>query len=222
MSVLYTMEFKRVFDLLLKQHGPQNWWPGETSFEVMIGAILTQNTSWTNVEKAILNLKNKKILDPHKMLRVHNTQLAKLIRPSGYFNQKANKLKNYLNFFKNKYGFFVQKMKKESVEKLRNELLEVNGIGPETADSILLYALEKPIFVIDAYTKRIFSRLSLCRESVSYYDLQSIFMTQLPQKTSLYNEYHALIVHHGKNICKKSKPRCGDCSLQSMCPQTSL
>jgi len=213
------MKLQRVYDLLLKQHGPQNWWPGETPFEVMVGAILTQNTSWVNVEKAIENLKTKNLLNPEKMFNAKDSLLSKLIRPSGYFNQKTKKLKNFLKYFKNSYDFSISTMKKVPLHKLRNELLEVNGVGPETADSILLYALEKPVFVIDTYTKRIFSRLGLCQSSISYHDLQSVFMKKLKPTTSFYNEYHALIVKHGKDICKKSKPRCEVCSLQGLCPQ---
>lgn len=210
-------KFHQVYGLLYRSYGSQNWWPAETPFEVMIGAILTQNTAWTNVEKALQNLKKENLLTPQKMLVSTNSKLAKTIRPSGYFNQKSKKLKNFLLFFKNKYHFSISSMRKKDLHFLRRELLEVNGIGPETADSILLYALEKSIFVIDAYTKRIFSRLGLCQPDISYDALQSLFMKNIKTSIPLFNEYHALIVHHGKNICKKTKPLCDQCCLRASC-----
>ena len=206
-----------IYQKLYKAYGAQHWWPGETPFEVMMGAILTQNTSWTNVEQAISNLKAHKWLTPKKLSGVSDVKLGEAIRSAGYFNQKTKKLKNFLFFFKKKYEFSVEKMKEKELTHMRNDLLAVNGIGPETADSILLYALEKPIFVIDAYTKRIFSRLGLCGENILYHDLQTLFMKNLKKSSKLFNEYHALLVYHGKYFCKKSKPLCNQCCLSTVC-----
>ena len=206
-----------IYQTMYKAYGPQHWWPGETPFEVMIGAILTQNTSWTNVEKAVSNLKTHRWLSPKKLSEIEDVKLAQAIRSAGYFNQKTKKLKNFISFFKEKYQFSIKKMKVPEVYVMRNELLEVNGIGPETADSILLYALEKPVFVIDAYTKRIFSRLGLCNEDISYHDLQNLFMRNLKKDATKFNEYHALIVYHGKYLCKKTKPLCDQCCLSTVC-----
>ncbi len=215
--MILSQRFNRIYKQLFKTYGPQYWWPGETPFEVIIGAILTQNTSWTNVDKAITNLKAHKWLSAEKLRQVPDAELALAIRSAGYFNQKTKKLKNFLTFFKKKYQFSIEKMKEKELTSMRNDLLEVNGIGPETADSILLYALEKPVFVIDTYTKRIFSRLGLCREDISYHDLQALFMKNLKKGSKLFNEYHALIVHHGKFFCKKSKPLCDQCCLADVC-----
>jgi endonuclease-3 related protein len=173
-------------------------------FEIIIGAILTQNTNWKNVEKAIFNLNKAKLVDINKIKKINKKKLASLIRPSGYYNQKAEKLKIVADFFsKNK-------------NPTREQLLEVKGIGPETADSILLYALNKPFFVVDAYTKRIFSRIGLCNGKCSYDELQKLFHKNLPKKTKLFNQYHALLVELGKNFCKK-KPLCKECPLNKLC-----
>ena len=220
--VAVSERLRKIYTCLHKAYGSQHWWPGETPFEVIIGAILTQNTSWTNVEKAIFNLKAHKWLFPKKLSEVNNVKLAQAIRSAGYFNQKTKKLKNFLTFFKKKYQFSIEKMRAKELLPMRQELLEVNGVGPETADSILLYALEKSIFVIDAYTKRIFSRLGLCREDISYHDLQNLFMENLKKDVAVFNEYHALIVHHGKYFCKKNKPLCGECCLADICQYPSL
>ncbi|HPQ81653.1 MAG TPA: endonuclease III domain-containing protein, partial [bacterium] len=190
------------FKAMLSRFGPRNWWPGETPFEVMVGAILTQNTNWKNVERAIANLKAQSLLDPQKLLALHPATLAKLIRPAGYYRVKANRLRSFLRYFVEGYGGSVKRMTERPAEVLREELLAVNGIGPETADSILLYALAKPVFVIDAYTKRILSRHGLCAEDDGYEDLQAIFTDRLPSDVPLFNEYHALIVETGKEYCR--------------------
>lgn len=210
-------EMRKIYNRLLKAYGPQHWWPGETPFEVMVGAILTQSTSWTNVEKSILLLKSKGLMSAKKMNAVRTPQLASLVKSSGYFNQKAKKIKHFLAYFMKVYGGSIARMKEKNLTVLREELLAVHGIGPETADSILLYALEKPIFVTDAYTHRIFSRLGRLKEGATYDDAQALFMRGLKRDVKLYNEYHALIVRHGKVVCKKSKPRCSDCCLQKDC-----
>lgn len=200
---------------MFRHYGLLHWWPGETPFEVMVGAILTQNTAWTNVEKAIANLKREDLLHPEKLYRLSPKKLARLIKPAGYFNVKTKRLKNFLKFFLEECGGNVALLRKQSSETLREKLLAVNGIGPETADSILLYALEKPIFVIDAYTKRILSRHFLGPQNADYHPLQKFFMSHLKPDVPHYNEYHAQLVNIGKDFCKK-KPRCGECPLRGL------
>lgn len=197
---------------MFKTGGPQNWWPGETPFEVMVGAILTQNTSWKNVERAIENLKKVNVLYPQKLDRIPLAKLKRWLRPSGFFNIKTRRLKAFLKFFKSRFGYSVFRMKKEKLESLREELLAVNGIGRETADSILLYALDKKVFVIDAYTRRIFSRHGLFEKEASYDAIRLWFENHLPQSKPLYNDYHAQIVRIGKDYCRKH-PKCDSCPL---------
>ena len=202
-----------IYRILYQAYGPRNWWPGETSFEVMVGAILTQNTSWRNVEKAIEKLKGKGVLNPVGIHHLKKSQLASLIKSSGYFRIKADRLKCFVDFLFEEYNGNIKKMRGERLRKLREKLLEVQGIGPETADSILLYSLNKPIFVIDAYTKRILSRHGMVSERASYDEIQKLFMDHLPPDEKLFNEYHALLVHLGKTVCKKI-PRCDRCPLK--------
>jgi endonuclease-3 related protein len=204
-----------IFQRLYKAYGPMHWWPGETPFEVMVGAILTQNTSWRNVEKAIQNLKAGKILHIRGIHQLKRSQLASLIRSSGYFRIKADRLKAFVNFLFENYRGNLRKIRKERLDILRQRLLGVKGIGPETADSILLYGLNKPIFVVDAYTKRILSRHGILSERASYEKVQRLFMDHLPQDERLFNEYHALLVHLGKTFCKKT-PRCDRCPLKGI------
>lgn len=198
---------------MLAHFGPRNWWPGDTPFEVMVGAILTQNTNWKNVSLAISNLKKENVLEPKKLLNLDPDRLAELIRPAGYFRIKTKRLRNFLKYFVDQYDGNADEMKKMSMEALREELLSVNGIGPETCDSILLYALDKPIFVIDAYTKRIFLRHEMCSEEDGYYELQEMFMDKLSTDVKLFNEYHALIVETAKDFCR-TKPKCDECPLK--------
>ncbi len=202
-----------IYKTLYGHFGPQNWWPGDTPFEVCVGAILTQNTAWQNVEKAIANLKKERLLDPHKINKLPAKRLANYIIPAGYFNIKAKRLKNFISFLCEEYDGEVSKMFFNSSDNLRGHLLDVNGIGPETADSILLYAGNVPIFVVDAYTKRIFHRLNLTPEDITYHEMQEIFMKNLPLDAVLFNEYHALIVMLGKNYCKK-RPLCETCPIK--------
>lgn len=202
----------KVFEKLYNAYGPQHWWPGETPFEVIVGAILTQNTNWTNVEKAIANLKEKGNFTPDGLKGIETTDLARLIRPSGYFNIKAKRLKEFISFLCNEFEGGLDRMFSLDLKKIRHKLLEINGIGPETADSILLYAGNYPIFVVDAYTKRIFSRLGLLHEEHTYHQVQEFFMENLEADTELFNEYHALIVRHAKEFCRK-KPLCRECPL---------
>ena len=200
---------------MFRHYGPLNWWPGETPFEVMVGAILTQNTAWANVEKAITNLKKANVLNLRKLLRLSDVEMARLIRPAGYFRVKTKRLKNFLKFLDAECGGDIAKLKKQSLEILRQKLLAVNGVGPETADSILLYALEKPIFVVDAYTRRILHRHHLCKKEASYETLQKLFMTRLKPDMSHYNEYHAQLVNIGKDFCR-TKPKCEKCPLNGL------
>ena len=208
------------YDLIYKKlfyhFGPQHWWPADTPFEVMVGAILTQNTNWLNVEKALDNIKREKLLTPHKLYRISEKRLALLIRPAGYFNIKAKRLKAFLHFFFQSCAGNFKKMRLVKTYDLRHQLLCVNGIGPETADSILLYALERPIFVVDAYTKRFLLRHELIKEDASYDEMQNLFMQNLKCDVKLFNEYHALLVKLGKDTCLKTNPKCAACPLKSI------
>ncbi len=203
-----------IYRKLYTAFGPQHWWPGDSSFEVMVGAILTQNTSWLNVEKAIGNLKKHKVLAPDKLFRLSHRKTAKLIRSAGYYNIKTARLKEFLNFLLLKYRSNMRKMAAVNTFRLRQELLLVKGIGPETADSILLYALNKPVFVVDAYTRRVFSRHGLINKEADYHDVQDLFMRHLKPDVRVFNEYHALLVRVGKDFCLKSKPKCAICPLR--------
>ncbi|MFH1626222.1 MAG: endonuclease III domain-containing protein [Pseudomonadota bacterium] len=207
-------ELMLIYQELYDSFGPRKWWPGDTSFEVIVGAILTQNTSWANVEKAIDRLKKGELLDPEGLYRIEEPMLAEAIRPSGYYNVKARRLKKFVDFLFEEYGGDLSLMLSEDVEPLREKLLGINGIGPETADSILLYAGGKLIFVVDAYTKRVFSRHNFVPVTTTYHEIQDLFMKNLPEDVELYNEYHALIVYLGKNLCKR-KPNCPDCPIFS-------
>lgn len=211
---------EEIYRKLYSEFGPQGWWPAESSFEVIVGAILTQAVNWSNVEKSIQNLKDynqgltgKAEVTLELVDRLDQEKLAALIRPSGYYNMKARKLKAFTHFLLEEYGGSLGEMFKESLEDLRGKLLRVYGLGPETADSILLYAGGYPIFVIDAYTKRLFSRCILTEEEVDYHYLQKLVMDNFPPEVERYNEYHALIVAAGKNFCKKSRPDCHNCPL---------
>ncbi|MDD5617991.1 MAG: endonuclease III domain-containing protein [Candidatus Omnitrophica bacterium] len=204
----------RIYHKLHSSFGKQYWWPARTKLEVMIGAMLTQNTSWPNVEKAISNLKKKKFLSFKKLSNLKTDKLAALIKSAGYFNIKARRLKNLLEFINKNYKGNLSFMQKINTYALREELLNVNGVGQETADSILLYAFNKPIFVIDAYTKRIFSRLNKMPQDIPYQDAQNLFMKNLAKDSYLFNEYHALIVKLGKDYCKKNKPLCHKCPIR--------
>jgi len=206
----------RIYQLLYSHFGFRHWWPGESEFEIMLGAILTQNTNWKNVERAIKNLKDKKVFSPKQLMTLDLNKLEELIKPSGYYRQKARRIKEFLEFFLSPpISGSIEKMKKIPTAPLRRMLLEIKGIGPETADSILLYALGKRVFVIDAYTRRIFSRLGLVSEKESYEQLQNFFEQNLPKSAKLYNDYHAQIVELGKNYCAK-KPACQNCPLKPL------
>lgn len=204
---------QRVYRLLYGAYGPMNWWPADSPFEVIVGAFLTQNTAWKNVEKALANMKRAGLLDPKKLDKVPEKKLADIIKPSGYFNQKAKKIKSFVKHFGEKYSYSIEKMKERPIGELRKELLEMWGIGPETADSILLYALDKPIFVVDAYTMRTFKRLGFLDDKDDYDEAQKMFMKHLKPDAPLYNEYHALIVALGNRLCKP-RPACSECPLK--------
>jgi endonuclease III related protein len=223
-------KIKEIYEWLLNEYGHQGWWPitpigcctgdlpkpiyglkaktNKQKLEIIFGAILTQNTSWKNIEKAIIELNKKNLIDIDKILKINHENLANAIRSSGYFNQKAIKLKNVSTFLKKNP---IEKLEKTDTIQLRELLLSVNGIGPETADSILIYALNKPIFVVDAYTKRIFFNLMIIKENATYDEIQDLFMKNLPKETKIFNEYHALIVRHAKNYYQKK-------STYSLCP----
>ena len=204
--------YKRLYSVF----GAQHWWPADSVFEIMVGAILTQNTSWSNVQKAILTLKRKKLLTALKLSQLPQGQLAGLIKSSGYYNVKAARLKSFLKFFFKRYAAKNKLMGKQDPGALRDQLLTVKGIGPETADSILLYALHKPVFVVDTYTKRILSRHGLIREEADYSQCQDIFMRNLRNDVQLFGEYHALLVKLGKDYCFKQNPKCETCPLWSI------
>ena len=206
-------KLQSIYTRLFDSFGPQHWWPGETPFEIAVGAVLTQNTNWGNVEKAIINLKEANALCPVAMDRMSEPRLAELIRPSGYYNVKAVRLKALISFLMRNYQGNIERMKNGDAQTLREKLLGINGIGQETADSILLYAVGKPVFVIDAYTKRMLSRHGILSEDSAYEDFQRLFHTHMQPDTELYNEYHALIVRTGKIFCRPNNPLCDSCPL---------
>ncbi len=201
------------YDALEQFYGPRNWWPGDTPFEVAVGAILTQNTSWSNVEKCIAMIKQHDCMDPRRLTALPEEKLKTLIRSSGYYNQKAKKLIGFLDFLNKEYDSDMDTMKRVPLEKLRSQLLALHGIGPETADSILLYALDKPVFVVDAYTRRVLSRHHLIDPAYDYETIRLFFEDNLDRDVRLYNEYHALIVNVGKDFCR-TKPCCEVCPLR--------
>ncbi len=202
-----------MFQAMLDGLGPSHWWPGETPFEVAVGAVLTQNAAWSNVEKAIANLKAAGVFDPRLLHALPDARLAELIRPSGYFRLKAGRLKNLLAFLKNECGYDLRALAGRDLASVRENLLAVRGIGPETADSILLYALDYPTFVVDAYTRRLLSRHGLVPEEATYEEMREFFMDVLDHEARLFNEYHALIVRTGKSWCRKGQGQCADCPL---------
>lgn len=205
----------KLYNALYKSFGPQHWWPARTKFEIIIGAILTQNTAWSNAEKAIKNLARGGLLNPASIKYIKKKRLANLIKPSGYYNIKAGRLKNFVNFLFKKYGGSLEKMFRQNTESLRKELLDVKGLGRETVDSILLYAGRKPIFVIDAYTRRVLSRHDIVHNDSDYDSIQQLFMNNLPLEESLFGEYHALLVKLAKDVCK-NKPECHSCPVKNV------
>ena len=218
-----------VYRRLLAAYGPQHWWPGETAFEVIVGAILTQSAAWTNVEKALANLKAAGVLTPVGLHMLDEDEIARLIRPSGYFNAKARKLKAFIEMLHSRSGGNLEALLALPMAELRGLLLATHGIGPETADSVVLYAAGQSTFVIDAYTRRMFSRIGVqpdpargaahpevSKGEAGYDRWQRLFMEALPADAAVFNEYHALIVAHGKAVCRK-EPQCGECVLREVC-----
>lgn len=204
--------YQRLYD----HFGPQHWWPGDTPFEVMLGAVLTQNTNWANVEKAIDNLKRVDLLSYSRLAELPGGLLAEYIRPAGYYNIKAGRLRNLFALIRDRYEGSVEALLAEETGELRQALLSVKGIGRETADSIVLYAAGRPVFVVDAYTYRILLRHDLIGEEAGYDEIQELFMDNLDSDASLYNEFHALLVCAGKEYCRKSAPRCQGCPLNGL------
>lgn len=202
----------KIYNLLYKSFGPQQWWPGDTPFEIMVGAILTQNTNWRNVTRAIDNIKKAGLLEPKKLLK-NRKRIPRLIRPSGFYRLKAKRLIAFLKYYVHNYKGNISNLRTRGTQGLRSELLALPGIGSETADSILLYALSRPIFVIDVYTRRIFSRHNIFAYNLSYDDIRHIFEMKVPRDVQLYNEYHALLVKLGKEHCRKNEPLCNTCPL---------
>jgi endonuclease-3 related protein len=203
-----------IYKTLYKTYGPQHWWPAKTKLEIIIGAILTQNTSWHNVEKAITNLKKYKLISVDKLHKIKIEVLQKVIRPAGFYKQKSQTLKNLISFLMKEYNGKITTFLKEKQNILREKLLAIKGIGKETADSIILYAANKPLFVVDKYTRRIFSRHSIIKnENIEYDKLQNLITKNLPKKVKIYNEFHALLVKVGKSLCKRV-PHCEQCPLK--------
>ena len=208
-----------IYDRLLEAQGHQAWWPCRTPFEVCVGAILTQNTAWTNVEKALRELRRRRLLSYDALRRLPVSRVAPLIRSSGFFNVKARRLSAFVAFLGREYGGRIARMRHELPAVLRAKLLAVPGIGPETADSIALYAAGQPLFVVDAYTRRVFERLGFLSGRESYDAVQALFMDALPADAALFNDYHAQVVRLAKDACR-TKPRCGRCTLADLCSFT--
>jgi endonuclease-3 related protein len=215
MSVVLQEVYQRLFDAF----GPQKWWPGDTHFEMMVGAILVQNTSWQNVERAIGNLREADLLDPHALYDVPEEELEELIRPAGYYRVKARRLRSLLKYFLERFDGSIEAMFRTPLHDLRPELLSINGVGPETADSILLYAGSLPTFVVDAYTHRILGRHGWIDLEADYHQVQEYFHDHLPADAAMFNEFHALLVNLGKHFCKKAKPLCNACPLKCLLPK---
>lgn len=215
MSAALAPTLWQVYRTLLATYGPQRWWPAEGPFEVVVGAVLTQNTAWTNVERAIDNLRGAGWLSPEDIAGMAPARLAELLRPSGYFNVKARRLQAVCAWLLEQGG--MERLAAVSTPRLRRALLTVNGVGRETADDILLYAFGRPVFVIDAYTRRLLGRMGLARPDADYEELRGLFEEGLGRRSRLFNEYHALIVRHAKEVCRP-RPRCDACPLRGRCP----
>jgi endonuclease-3 related protein len=203
----------KIYELLNGYFGDLHWWPADSPFEVMVGAILTQNTAWANVEKAISALKERKLLSPDALLQIDEEILAGIIRPSGYYHVKAKRLKSLVRFIFDEYSGSIDTMCNEDMSVLREKLLNVRGVGPETADSIILYACQKPVFISDAYTQRILQRHRIITGDADGAKIRTLFMTHLPNNASLFNQFHALLVNTGKSFCRKT-PKCDFCPLR--------
>jgi endonuclease-3 related protein len=210
---------RRLYRRLLAAFGHAGWWPGESPFEVCVGSILVQNTAWANVERTLDGLRRRRLLSFRALHRLPPSRLARLLRPSGTFRVKASRLRAFLDFLGTEYGGRVEAMGEEDPRSVREKLLAVRGIGPETADSIALYAAGHPVFVVDAYTRRVFGRLGLLSGRERYDDVQRFFMDALPRDAALYNDFHAQIVRLAKDVCRH-RPRCAECPLADVCPSS--
>ena len=214
---MHTSEsLQEIYSRLYDHFGAQNWWPADTPFEIMVGAILTQNTNWQNVEKAIANLRAAGMLSFAAMSQMPKEELAEYIRPAGYYNIKAGRLQNFITMVEEQWDGDLDYLLDQPASTLREQLLSVKGIGPETADSMALYAAAKPIFVVDTYTHRILLRHEIISEEYGYFEIQEMFMDNLNEDARLFNEFHALLVQVGKHFCKKSKPKCAQCPLSGV------
>lgn len=217
-----TQALPALYARLFAFYGPQNWWPSESAWEIMVGAVLTQNTAWANVEKALANLKRANRLSPARLRQLGTARLAALIRPAGFTTTKPARLKTLVNFLYDVYGGDTANLRGGDMAVQRAQLLGLNGIGPETADAILLYVADKPVFVIDAYTRRILGRLGLAAPIASYAELQALFMNHLPREVAYFQEFHALLDTHAKLTCRKRAPRCAACPLERECPKIGV
>jgi endonuclease-3 related protein len=210
------------YERLLAALGPQHWWPGDSRFEMMVGAVLVQNTAWKNVQRAIENLRAANVMQPAALYAVPEGELAELIRPSGYFQVKTRRLRHLLRFVMEEYGGSLDALFRTDMATLREQLLAVHGIGPETADSILLYAGQMPTFVVDTYTHRVLARHGWIGYEADYHEIKEYFESALPADAPLYNEYHALLVRLGKDYCRKTKPKCEECPLCELLPASGI
>lgn len=211
----------QVYQTLLGALGPQHWWPGESPWEVMIGAVLVQNTAWKNVERAIANLREADLVDPRRLLVLPAEELAELVRPAGYFRLKTKRLRSLMEFVVQRYDGSLEALRNADWRQLRAELLGVHGIGPETADSILLYALEHPVLVVDTYTHRVFARHGWIGYEADYHQLQEYLTSELPVDAAIYNELHALLVNVGHHYCRR-QPECDNCPLRDLLPEGGI
>ena len=211
-----------VYERMLAAFGPQHWWPGDSPFEIMVGAVLVQNTSWRNVQRAIDNLRDARVMEPRALYQLPPAELAELIRPAGYYQVKTKRLRNLLRFIIEEYDGCLEDMFSTNLRSLREQLLVINGIGPETADAILLYGGGLPTFVVDTYSHRILARHGWLDYDASYDDIKDYFESTLPQDAALYNEYHALLVRVGKDYCKRTTPNCEACPLAKMLPTSGI
>jgi len=207
---------------MLAKFGPQHWWPGDSPYEIMVGAVLVQNTSWRNVEHAINNLRDAGVMEPRALYNVPPEELAELIRPAGYYQLKTKRLRNLLRFLVEEHDGSLESMFSVGLTSLREQLLAINGVGPETADAILLYAGGLPTFVVDTYTLRVLARHGWLDYDASYDDIKDYFESTLPEGAELYNEYHALLVRVGKDYCKRTDPKCEACPLAEMLPASGI
>jgi endonuclease III related protein len=217
-----TADLLSTYERLLAAFGPQNWWPGDSPFETMVGAVLVQNTAWRNVERAIQNLREAGVLQPQALYALEPHELAELIRPAGYYRVKTKRLRNLLKFVLDDYDGSLDRMFATSVATLRDQLLAVHGIGPETADAILLYAGGMPSFVVDTYTHRVLARHGWIGFEADYHEIKDHFESALPADAALYNEYHALLVRVGKDHCRRAAPQCDTCPLVGMLPPNGI